>query len=223
MRVAAGVLMGLLILLGVVWLLCHTLGNGRDTLYAGQALSSWEQQLDGRDAAASNKAYAVVNAQIVPQLIDAMFHDTNDSKIRVDAIDVLNRLPGIQITYVDALERRFAAAGRLGELGPAAKAAVPSLIQALEGSDRLHAAAIRALGNIHSAPEVVIPLLIPYLTNDALDDKAAIALGNYGSLAREAIPKIVPLLNDRDKDARYAARIALRQIDPEAAAKAGVK
>jgi hypothetical protein len=222
-RIAVGVLVGLLILTGVIWLLGKTLGNSRETLYAGQALSYWEQQLDGRDAGASNKAYAVVNAQIVPQLIDTMFHDTNDSKIRLAAIGVLNGIPGIQITYTDALGRRSGAAGGLGELGPAAKAAVPSLIQALKGSYGLHEAAIRALGNIHSAPDVVIPLLIPYLTEDGLNDEAATALGNYGSLAKEAFPKIVPLLKARDKDVRFAARSALKKIDPEAAARAGVK
>lgn len=223
LRVAAGVLFGLLILMGVVWLFSKTLGSSRETLYAGQSLSYWHQQLEGRDASASNEAYAVVNAQVIPQLIDTMFHDTNDSKIRLGAIGILNDLPGIQITYINALGRRSAAVGGLGQLGPAAKAAVPSLIQALEGWDGLHEDAIRALGNIHGAPEVVIPLLIPYLTNDGLNDQAAIALGHYGRLAKEAIPKIVPLLKARDKDSRFAARVALMQIDPEAAAKAGVK
>jgi hypothetical protein len=222
-RFAAGVLIGLLILMGVVWLLSKTLGNAHKTFYAGQEWSYWQEQLEGRDAGASNKAYAVFNAQVIPQLIDTMFHDTNDSKIRLGAIAVLNGLPGIQITYINALGRRSGAAGGLGQLGPAAKMAVPSLIQALKGSYGLHEAAIRALGNIHSDPDEVIPLLIPYLTNDELSDKAATALGKYGSLAKEAFPKIVPLLKARDKDARFAAQVALKRIDPEAAAKAGVK
>jgi HEAT repeat protein len=223
LRISIGVLMAAVILVGVIWVLSKTLGNARETLYAGQPLSRWQQQLDSRDVGASNRAYAVLNAQVIPQLIDTMFHDTNDSKIRLAVIGFLNGLPGIQITYFDALERRSGAVGGLGQLGPVAKAAVPSLVQVLKGSDRLHEDAIRALGNIHSDPEVVIPLLIPYLTNDDFNDKAAIALGNYGSLAKEAVPKIVPLLKARDKDDRYAARVALKQIDPEAAAKAGVK
>jgi HEAT repeat protein len=223
LRVAAGVLIGVLILTGAIWLLSKTLGNIHKTLYAGRDWRYWQEQLNSRDAGASNTAYAVVNDQIVPQLIDAMFHDTNDSEIRMRAIGVLNGIPGIQIAYIDALGRRCGAADGLGQLGPAAKAAVPSLIQALKGTDGVHEAAIRALGNIHSSPEVVIPLLIPYLTNDGLNDKAAIALGKYGSLAKEAFPKIVPLLKARDKDDRYAALVALKQIDPEAAAKVIVK
>jgi hypothetical protein len=222
-RLAAGVLVGLLLLIGVVWLLSKTLGNIHPTLFAGQSLSYWQEQLAGRDAGASNKAYAVVNDVVVPRYIDIMLHDTNDSKIRLGAVRVINRLPGIQITFLNALARRSGAAGGLGELGPTAKAAVPSLIQALNRSDGLDEAAIRALGNIHSDPDVVIPLLIPYLTNDAVNDQAAIALGKYGRLAMEAFPKIVPLLKARDKEARWAAAVALKQIDPEAAAKAGVK
>ncbi|MGA2176824.1 MAG: hypothetical protein ABSH38_17755 [Verrucomicrobiota bacterium] len=223
-RIAVGVLIGLLILTGVIWLLSKTLGNFHETLYAGQPLSYWQQQLDGRDAGASNKAYAVVNAQIVPQLIDTVFHDTHDSKIRLGAIGVLNCLPGIQINYMEAFGRRSCAVGDLRELGPAARAAVPSLIQVLKGSDAgLHEAAIQALGSIHSDPDVVIPLLIPYLTNDDLDDEAASALGNYGTLAKVAVPQIIPLLNAKDHDARAAAQVALKKIDSEAAAKAGVK
>jgi len=223
LRISINVFIGVFILVGVIWLLSKTLDNSRDTLYAGRTLISWQQQLNGGDVAASNNAYAVLNAQVIPQLIDTMFHDTNDSKIRLRAIGLLNGLPGIQIIYINAFGRRSGAAGGLGQLGPVAKVAVPSLIQLLKGENRLQKDAIRALGNIHSDPDVVIPLLIPYLTNDDFNDKAAIALGNYGSLAKEAVPKIVPLLKARDKEARYAAHVALKQIDPEAAAKAGVK
>jgi hypothetical protein len=223
-RIAAGVLLGLLILAGGIWLGSKTLGNSEEKLYARRLLSYWQQQLDGRDAGASNAAYAVVNAQVVPQLIDTMFHDTNDSKIRLTVIGVLNGIPGIQINYMEALGRRSSAATDLGELGPAAKVALPSLIQALKGADvGMHESAIKALGKIHSDPDVVIPLLIPYLTNDDLNDEAASALGDYGRLAEEAFPRIVPLLKAKDDDARAAARVALKKIDPEAAAKAGVK
>jgi hypothetical protein len=45
----------------------------------------------------------------------------------------------------------------------------------------------------------------------------------FGSLAREAFPKILPLLKTKDDDDRTAARIALKKIDPAAAAQAGVK
>jgi len=229
-----GVLAGLLGLIGVFWLLLKTLGNTSEAKYAGQSLSYWRQQLDGRDTGASNQAYVVVNGQIVPRLIDAMFHDTDDSKIRMAAVDFMNSLPGIQIYYLNASGRRSQAASSLGELGPAAKAALPALLEALTSKTAgLQASAVVSLGKIHSAPEVVIPLLIPLLTNEDCNAEAATALGDYGSLARAAAPQIVPMLKPqnhrvlvleaRDRDVIAAARAALKKIDPAAAAQAGVK
>jgi HEAT repeat protein len=222
-RISIGVLIGMFVLAGVIWLLSLTLGD-HETLYAGKSPYGWMQQLDSHDVGASNQAYEALNAQVIPRLVDQMFHDTNDSKLRLSLIEALNSIPGVQINFTESGGRRSLAANYLGSFGPPAKAAVPFLIRALKGSDvGLHEPAIKALGQIHSDPGVVIPLLIPYLTNDNLNDEAASALGNYGSLAKEAFPEIVPLLNAKDRDARAAARVALKKIDPEAAAKAGVK
>jgi hypothetical protein len=222
-RISLGVLSGLLVLAGVIWLLSLTLGDHAKP-YAGKPLGGWVQQLDSGDVGASNQAYAALNARIIPRLVDQMFHDTNDSKLRLSLIETLNSIPGVQINFTESAGRRSLAAHYLGSFGPPAKAAVPFLIRALKGPDvPLHEPAIKALGQIHSDPGVVIPLLIPLLTDDNLNDEAASALGNYGSLAKEAFPKIVPLLKAKDRDARAAARDALKKIDPEAAAKAGAK
>jgi hypothetical protein len=233
-RISIGVLIGIFILAGVNWLLRLALRD-HETRYSGKSLEEWRQQLESHDVGASNLAYQTLNAEIIPRLVDQMDHDTNDSKIRLWLIDTLNGLPGARINFTDANSRRPEAAECLGIFGPPAKAAVPFLIQALKGSDSaLSAPAIRSLGNIHSDPDAVIPLLIPYLTNKQVADEAATALGNYGSLARIAFPKIVPLLlkskhrdvlvlRAEDRDLLAAARLALKKIDPEAAAKIGVK
>jgi len=222
-RLSIGVVIGLFIFAGVIWVLSLSLGD-HETLYAGKSLNDWGQQLKSHDAASSNQAYQALNTRIIPALVEQMHHDTNDSKLRLWLIDTLNVLPGVQIRFTEAEDRQFLAPVRIGNFGPPAKAAVPTLIQVLKGPDaRLYEPAIEALGNIHSEADLVIPLLISYLTNKDLDDEAATALGNYGSLAREAYPKIVPLLKANDDDARRAAHIALKKIDPEAAAKAGVR
>lgn len=159
----------------------------------------------------------MANTRIIPELTDAMFHDTNDSKLRIFLIDALNQLPGAQIYFMDADGRRIDAAQTIGELGPAAKSAIPALLQALKGNDTaVRGAAIAALGEIHGEPETIIPLLITYLDNDNLNDEAAKALGNYGALAKAAVPKILPMLHAPDKDARAASAEALMKIDPEA-------
>ncbi len=184
----------------------------------------WQQQLYGHDAGASNAAFAIVDSQLIPQFVDTMFHDTNDSAIRMALIGVLNGLPGVQIQYEEADARRGSAVGSLGDLGPAAKTAIPDLIKALKGKDAaIRGAAISSLGMIRSEPGTVIPLLIPYLEDDNLDVAAANALAEFGSLAKSAVPKLLPLLHAKDDDDQAAAKAALKKIDPIAAAKAGVK
>jgi hypothetical protein len=216
-RVAFGVGVGFALLVGVIWLLIARLGNTAPDLYAGKQLTYWQEQLNGNDTRRSNEAFTVVKSQVIPQLLDRMFHDTNDSRLRIFLVETLDGLPGVQIYFTQADTRRMNAAQSIGELGPVAQSAVPALLQALRGKDAaVHGAVIEALGKIHSEPQVVIPLLIGYLEDEHLNDEAALALANYGSLAKAAVPKIVPMLHAQDKDARYAATKALRQIDPEA-------
>ena len=223
-RIAVGVLAGMVILTAVIWLLSHTLGNDFPPLYAGHTVGDWQEQLCRHGVGASNAAFAVINSQVIPRLVDTMFHDTEDSSVRLSLIKMLNDLPGVQISYVEADCRRAYAARYFGDLGPAAKGAIPDLINALKGKDAaIRGPAISSLGGIHSEPETVIPLLIPCLDDDNLDVPAAKALAEYGSLAKSAVPKLLPLLHGKDNDDRLAARAALLRIDPDAAAKAGVK
>jgi HEAT repeat protein len=52
---------------------------------------------------------------------------------------------------------------------------------------------------------------------------AACSLEAFGAEAKGAVPALLELLKDKDEYARGTAAEALEQIDPEAAAKAGVK
>jgi HEAT repeat protein len=152
-----------------------------------------------------------------------MFHDTNDSSVRLFLVQALNQLPSVQIYFAEAGVRRGEAAYNIGELGPSAKSAVPALLQALKGRDvMVRAPAIEALGKIHSDPDVMIPLFMKYLEDEDLRAEAALALANYGSLAKAAVPKIIPLLHAPDKEAQSAARQALKKIDPEASGNATI-
>jgi len=218
LRVLAGVIVGVAVLVGGTWLLSQIAGNDRPILVHGKSLEYWAAQVDASDTTASNQANAILNEEIIPMLTDQMFHDTNDSKIRLAVVRGLNNMAWIKyVTYFQAPGRRNIAAGDLGAFGPAAKAAVPALIQALQsGETDVHEAAIKSLGSIHCQPDVVIPLLTKYLDDDNLNDEAATALGEYGSLARPAVPKIIPLLHAPDDDAQAAAESALKKIDPAA-------
>lgn len=215
-RILIGVAAGFVVLAGGVWALSMTLGNIHSLLFHDVPLEQWATQVNARDAAVSNQANAVLNTEIIPQLEDRMFHDTNDSIMRMKTVEMLNGLPGISYIYYEpAWARRKDAAESIGVFGPAAKVAIPALIQVLQGGDtNLYEPAIQVLGKIHGQPETVIPVLTKYLTDNDLNDDAATALGEYGSLARAAVPKIIPLLQADDDDARAAAAAALKKIDP---------
>jgi HEAT repeats len=220
-RILLGVAIGILAVVGGIRVLISTLGNDQPTLFRDQPLDYWTREVKTTDVTASNQANSILNAEIIPGLTDKMFRDTNDSKIRMALVDTLNDLPGIMIYYSPAAQRRSEAMEALGSFGPAAKAAIPALMQAAQSNDpAVREAAIRSLGAIHGEPEVVIPFLTKYLDDDTVNDEAATALGNYGSLARPAIPKITPLLHAADDDAQVAALAALRKIDPAAYANA---
>jgi HEAT repeat protein len=77
----------------------------------------------------------------------------------------------------------------------------------------------------HADRRLVVPSLVKALadTNFVIRLVAARGLGLFGTNAQPAVPVLVRLLNDRNSRVRPDATNALRKIDPEAAARAGVK
>jgi hypothetical protein len=111
----------------------------------------------------------------------------------------------------------------LASLGSAAKPAIPPLLRALTNSNLLvRKAAMTPLARIHDDPEKIVPVLIQCCqdTNRYISSMAIYGLKDYGQLA---VPTLVKLLSDPNQKTREAAAAALKQIDPETAAKAGVK
>ena len=163
-RILAGVVAGIVLFIAGAWVLSKTLGNVKyPVLFAGKPMDYWRQQLYGHDAMASNTAFAVISNQVMPKLVDTMFHDTNDSPARVSLIKMLNSLPGVEIYFNEADARRVFAAEYIGEVGPVAKFALPDLITALKGKDAiLRSTVIRSIGKIRSEPDMVVPLQITY-------------------------------------------------------------
>jgi HEAT repeat protein len=167
-----------------------------------------------------------LETHVIPQLIAAMFNDTNDSRLRLVLIENLNALPGVNITDDTADMRRSLAAATLGQFGPRAQAAIPSLVKVVKSQDAAaREAATRALGQIRCQPDETIPLLITCLDDpqDGVPEAAAEALGDFGNLAKAAVPKLVPWLKGREKDRVHAAMVALPKIDRAAALEAGIK
>lgn len=223
MRILLSVTVGLALLAGGIWVLIQTLGE-REVLYQGKSLYDWSEQIKSQSTTASNQASLVLNQEIIPRLTKTMFGDTNDSSLRIWLVENLNTLPGVNILFRAADSRRAGAAAGFGEFGPPAEAAVPALLQALQGRDlAVRGPAAVSLGKIRGKPDVVIPLLIRYLEEDDLRESAAEALGEFGSLSKAAVPKLLLLFKVPDKDLHHAVEEALKSIDPDAAAQAGAR
>ena len=114
-------------------------------------------------------------------------------------------------------------------LGTNAAPAIPFLISALQSTDTsIRETALGALSAIHMSPETTIPAILPLVdasnTNGRIRDCALSVLHNFGPSARGIVPMttLLQTLQDPDEDIRRRATNALRQIDPEAARKAGI-
>ena len=116
----------------------------------------------------------------------------------------------------------------LGAVGPAAEEAVPALLLLTKdqpaGIPNPNNAVV-ALGLIHARSETVVPVLIGYLNGSSAKSGqqgwSIQALAQFGPEAKAAIPSLVKLLG-HPYDNAFATN-ALKKIDPEAAAKAGIK
>lgn len=110
------------------------------------------------------------------------------------------------------------------------RAAVPGTLDDLMSattnrSGTVSAMACWALGKIGQDKEYVIPFLMTALNSTNADVRfgAMYGLGWFGTNAVGAVPSLLDALQDRSICIRDAATTALKQINPEAAARAGVK
>jgi RNA polymerase sigma factor (sigma-70 family) len=108
----------------------------------------------------------------------------------------------------------------IGGIGPAAREAVPALLEPLAilpEEDRANI--FLELGKIHSEPEQVLPVLTAALREPSVMIRryALFALAQYGAEARPALAAIRELANDPRQDPQISnfASQALKQIDAE--------
>jgi HEAT repeat protein len=126
---------------------------------------------------------------------------------------------------------RYTAVFTLRSLGPVAGDALPSLIKCLKDPEfTVQSDAILGFGQIHQEPQRVIPILVELLeTPQSLQHSVILrgdaiwSLRQFGAKAKSAVPSLLRLLNEAEPSLRSEVTNALLAIDPEAAAKAGVK
>jgi HEAT repeat protein len=113
----------------------------------------------------------------------------------------------------------------LGNIGPQANSAVPRLIRFIDDPDRIvRFGTTVTLSRIHMRPELVVPVLATNLSaTNVILPTTINALAAFGEAAKPAVPILLTFLNQENDYVREATTNALKAIDPEAAAKAGVK
>ena len=104
---------------------------------------------------------------------------------------------------------------------------VPALVKSLgDPSANVRRTALNGIAGYRFLAKPAIPAVASCLNDVFFSDireQAADILGRFGSDAKAASPALVPLLYSTSDGVRLHAEEALKLIDPEAAAKAGVK
>jgi HEAT repeat protein len=221
-----------------VWLdiygLSGTYEPGRDEALrhiGTNAIPTLLQMLRAKDSPLKTKCIQFLNSQHLVRIKILPASLKNNEAFFAFAVlraDAKNAVPDLTQIYDEkiSLESQISTAVSIGAIGPDAKSAIPSLLRGLTSTnERVRYSAIFALGEIHGEPETVVPELVKFLhdSNPSVSKSAVEALGKYGTNAELAVPDLTVMLNDRNPEIRVPATNALKHIDPEAAAKAGVK
>lgn len=114
--------------------------------------------------------------------------------------EATNAVPDLVQIYEERIsqESQESTVISIGEIGPPAALAIPSLLRGLATTNvNVRYNTVRALGWIHGQPETVVPALMEHLQDSNLDicGTSAQALGAFGTNARAAIPILVQKIN----------------------------
>jgi HEAT repeat protein len=222
-RAAAAGLAGLA---AAAWLLGALLRD-RDERYEGHTAYDWADLATNGTPELRARAPEIARTVIVPDLVRRILTDTNDSAAALWTAEALSRLPGLEVPRTAAEGRRNQAVQELALFGTNAAAAIPVLLAYVRATDEdLCGSAAEVLPRIGADAETLVPLLVARLTDEGGHGRAVIvdALEAYGPRAKAAVPALLKLVGDRSsKEIMRAVPNALKAIDPDAAARAGVR
>ena len=107
----------------------------------------------------------------------------------------------------------------LEKFGPQATDALPAVVRYSRDARRdVRAAAARALGRIHSAPEIAVPELLRLIADQRprVREQAALSLAAFKGESNRTVPGLMAALKDEYIDVRAAAAESLGEIGPPA-------
>lgn len=215
--------------------------------YQGKPLSVWLKDYDNMEEIFANNGAKlheldkIVNqagSNAVPTLLQLLqdedskehdFHSNGNEAsngFRVLGTSATNAVSALIKIYEQNPAARVDILYSLNCIGTNADVSVDWLLPKLKDPNhQIRAGIAYVIGNKHTKSEQAIPALIECLSdsNRMVRGDAALALGSCGIDAKSAIPKLVEMLNDKDKAVRNSAALALKEINPEAAVKAGLK
>jgi HEAT repeat protein len=148
---------------------------------------------------------------------------------KILAADAQQAVPALIRLYEQniSVHSQAATSRALIAIGPAAqRMAIPSFLRGAGSSNApVREVAVWALSEIDTEPRLVVPRLVNALndTNFVIRMVAAGGLGRLGTNSQRAVPALLLLLSDPSLDVRPEVTNALKAIDPEAAARVGVK
>jgi HEAT repeat protein len=124
----------------------------------------------------------------------------------------------IKLLESDNPALRLAATRSLGDMGPEAKPAVPSLIKKLDERDAfIRSAAAYSLGQIGPDAARAIPAMVRALKTSSYFHQGIIG-PSIGKIGAPAVPALIDLTRDADDSMRWEATRAIRLIGPAASA-----
>jgi hypothetical protein len=222
-----------------------------DPVFRGKALSKWTDEVDphtGQLTAAASEAIRLMGTNALPYLLRET--GTEDSGFMEAVHGLFGSSPPDQLDHHERGVRGFRALGTMGfdcaiqgltnsdklirwgcaaallEIGKGSNAMIQPLIGRLNDEDaNVRAQAAATLGCCSNYPSQVVPSLLKSLndTNRPVQGAAALSLGRFGDESKMAFPVLLKMLADPDPQLHFFVTNALKAIDPQAAAKAGIR
>jgi HEAT repeat protein len=179
------------------------------------------------------KLIQILNNQSVFKIHLSSDHDLGFQALygfRILGTNGVGAVPGLVRIFQENISvdsQRYTIAS-LGAIGPSAKIAIPLVLQAATNTNcdwRVRYAAVKSIYDMHADPQIAMPVMAICLTdtNPNIRGWTCNVMGEFGTNAEPYVPALISLLKDPDNLVRERAGMALKKIDPEAAAKAGVK